>query len=247
MLIGRLPSSAFKLDLKITAVIMLIGAVLLAAGAFELASIIGPSDRAQYFMQLRAGLGVAAIVLLVTGSAVLHFNRADVTGVTKVTDFTKVTDATDVIDAADAADPAGDSDSRAGVIASSLGWCVMLLVMVYASIALAPVYSGFTLVSTLAKQASNAPIYSVDTYDQSLPFYLRRTVTLVKYRGELDYGLRRDPARGIADMDQFLVRWRNQPTALAIMETDIYDSFKERNVSMKELGRDARRIVVGHP
>ncbi|MFT4101673.1 MAG: hypothetical protein QM674_11670 [Burkholderiaceae bacterium] len=41
----------------------------------------------------------------------------------------------------------------------------------------------------------STPIYSVDTYDQTLPFYLRRPVTLVAYVDEFETGLRRELVR----------------------------------------------------
>jgi len=58
---------------------------------------------------------------------------------------------------------------------------------------LAPIYSGIDLAKALPPADREAPLYSVRTYDQSLTFYLQRTVMLVGYRGELDYGLRRAP------------------------------------------------------
>ena len=36
------------------------------------------------------------------------------------------------------------------------------------------------------------PFYSVDTYDQTLPFYLKRTVTMVAYKDELGFGISRN-------------------------------------------------------
>ncbi len=59
----------------------------------------------------------------------------------------------------------------------------------------------------LPEEARTAPFYSLRTYDQSLTFYLRRTVTLVAYRGELDYGLRHAPGAGMADVEEFVRAW----------------------------------------
>ena len=44
------------------------------------------------------------------------------------------------------------------------------------------------------------PIFAVQAYQQSLPFYLQRPVVLVDYRDEFDLGLTRDPHRGIATL-----------------------------------------------
>ena len=43
------------------------------------------------------------------------------------------------------------------------------------------------------------PFYSVGTYDQTLDFYLGRTVTLVQFRDELDFGLQQEPQLAIPD------------------------------------------------
>jgi 4-amino-4-deoxy-L-arabinose transferase-like glycosyltransferase len=54
-----------------------------------------------------------------------------------------------------------------------------------------------------AAGGAGPPIYSVQSYQQSLPFYLRQEVILVDYRDEFDLGLREDPRRGIATLQEF--------------------------------------------
>jgi hypothetical protein len=43
----------------------------------------------------------------------------------------------------------------------------------------------------------------VDTYDQSLQFYLKRTTTMVAYRDELGFGIEQEPQKFIADIAGF--------------------------------------------
>ncbi len=74
-----------------------------------------------------------------------------------------------------------------------VGWCLSGLLLMRAAAAVAPVYSGVELARALPAVPRDTPIYSVGTYDQTLPFYWRRTVTLVAYRGELDFGLKHHP------------------------------------------------------
>ena len=80
-----------------------------------------------------------------------------------------------------------------------VGWCLAVLLLVRTASLFAPIYSGIDLAAALPAAERTAPLYSVRTYDQSLTFYLQRTVMLVGYRGELDYGLRRAPDREITD------------------------------------------------
>jgi hypothetical protein len=125
-----------------------------------------------------------------------------------------------------------------------LGWCLAGLLLVQAAAALAPVYSGIELYRALPKIPAGAPIYSVATYDQTLPFYWRRTPRLVAYRGELDFGLERDPGAEEPDIDRFIDRWNAEPDAYAVMDRKTFALFAERRVPMHELARDVNRVLV---
>jgi 4-amino-4-deoxy-L-arabinose transferase-like glycosyltransferase len=124
-----------------------------------------------------------------------------------------------------------------------IGWALSGLLLVRAAAAVAPVYSGIVLARALPAAARNGPIYSVGTYDQTLPFYWRRTLELVAYRGELDYGLGRNPGMEMP-MDAFLERWTALTDACAVMDTKTFDELKGRAVPMRELARDANRVLV---
>src|SRR5208337_4756568 len=123
-----------------------------------------------------------------------------------------------------------------------VGWCLSGLLLMRAAAAVAPVYSGVGLAQALPAGAKNAPIYSVGTYDQTLPFYWRRSVALVAYRGELDYGLRYDPGAEMASVAEFIERWTDESDAYAVMEKALYVNLEKRGVPMREVGRDANRV-----
>jgi 4-amino-4-deoxy-L-arabinose transferase-like glycosyltransferase len=132
--------------------------------------------------------------------------------------------------------------TRAGVFLG-VGWCLAWLLLTRASGLMAPVFSGVNL-AALPAADRDAPLYSVGTYDQSLTFYLRRTVTLVEYRGELDYGLRKAPDAGIADLAEFLRRWSAPARAFAVMDKNMFDDLNSRGVPMRLIARDAERVLV---
>jgi hypothetical protein len=96
----------------------------------------------------------------------------------------------------------------------------------------------------LSAAEREAPLYSVRTYDQTLTFYLRRTVTLVAYRGELDYGLRQAPDAEIADVAEFLRRWSAPAQAFAVMEKSMFDDLKNRGVPMRLVAHTWNRVLV---
>lgn len=111
--------------------------------------------------------------------------------------------------------------------------------------ALAPIYSARTVAQALAPLASpDVPVYSVGFYQQSLPFYLNRTVRLVAYRGEMDFGLRHEPGAGIPDLPTFATLWRSKDQALAVMQIKDYDKLAAAGLPMRVIYRDPRRVAV---
>ncbi len=126
-----------------------------------------------------------------------------------------------------------------------VGWCLGVLLLVRAASAVGPIYSGYSLAAALPPEVPHdVPIYSVATYDQSLPFYLSRTVRLVGVRGELDYGLRHAPADAELGLAQFVQIWSATDQAYAIMEPDLFDELKSAGVPMRETHRDMQRVLV---
>jgi 4-amino-4-deoxy-L-arabinose transferase-like glycosyltransferase len=136
--------------------------------------------------------------------------------------------------------------TRAGVFLG-VGWCLAGLLLMRTATQLAPIYSGIDLAKALPPADRDAPLYSVRTYDQSLTFYLQRTVMLVGYRGELDYGLRRTPNGEIADVDEFLRLWDSQTRAYAVMDKRTFSNFKERGVPMRNVGQNVGQVMVARP
>jgi 4-amino-4-deoxy-L-arabinose transferase-like glycosyltransferase len=135
------------------------------------------------------------------------------------------------------------SANRAAVVLG-VGWSLAVLLLVRAATLVAPIYSGIDLAAALPAADRSAPLYSIRTYDQSLTFYLQRTVMLVGYRGELDYGLRKAPDREIADVDAFLTLWNAKSKAYAVMDKRTFDNFKERGVPMRTVGQNVGEIMV---
>jgi 4-amino-4-deoxy-L-arabinose transferase-like glycosyltransferase len=94
---------------------------------------------------------------------------------------------------------------------------------------------------------AGVPFYSVRMYDQTLPFYLDRTVTLVQYRDEFSFGLDHEPDKSVPSEAEFKRRWTTDTDAFAIMEPDIYESLREAGWPMTEVARDTRRVIVRKP
>ena len=88
------------------------------------------------------------------------------------------------------------------------------------------------------------PFYSVASFDQSVPFYLGRPVTLVGYKDELAPGIAAEPGKYVASVEEFLGRWDGHFEAFAIMTPHFYEQLKEQGLPGRVLARDARRIIV---
>ena len=89
--------------------------------------------------------------------------------------------------------------------------------------------------------------YSVRTLDHTVPFYLGKTMTMVEFADELEFGVKQEPDLWLPNLDAFLARWASDPTAYALMVPEQYDELQRLGVPMQEVGRDSRRVVVKHP
>jgi 4-amino-4-deoxy-L-arabinose transferase-like glycosyltransferase len=124
------------------------------------------------------------------------------------------------------------------------GWCLAGLLLMRAAGVVAPLYSGVTLARAVDAVPPEVPTYSIGLYDQTLPFYWRHTFKLVAYRGELDFGLRRDPGAEIPSVAEFVDEWRRLPEGFAVMERTMFDHLEGEGVPMREIARDVHRVLV---
>jgi 4-amino-4-deoxy-L-arabinose transferase-like glycosyltransferase len=114
--------------------------------------------------------------------------------------------------------------------------------------ALGPARSTYGLARQIRPYLANdTEVYAVQLYPQALPFYLGRTLTLVDYRGELAFGLAREPHRGIATLDEFEQRWKTGHDAIAVMAKETFDAFQSARLPMAVIATDARRVAVRKP
>jgi len=215
ILIALLPPGTLKRDFRNTAAVTAIAGAALLYASFHWPALVASSDRGAYFLPLEKPVRQIAALLMVTGAFVLVQRSRD----------------------------AARDATRASIFLGA-GWCLAWLLLVRAAALVAPIYSGIDLAAAFPAAAGDAPLYSVGTYDQTLPFYLRRTVTLVKFRGELDYGLKHAPNAEIADLDDFISLWTAQSSAFAVMDIGTFKNLVERGVPMRNLGQNVQRVLV---
>lgn len=113
---------------------------------------------------------------------------------------------------------------------------------------LAPERSAYFIAEAIRDQIKpEVPFYSVKMYEQTLPFYLKRTLTLVDYTDELKFGTEREPERWISTFEEFAKAWDKDTRAAAIFPVYEEPRVKNLHLSMKEIYRDSQYIVVIKP
>ena len=133
---------------------------------------------------------------------------------------------------------AGWLASRRGVLPATglatLGSLVLVSALLAAANQLPRQVNLMALVAaTASRLGPDTALYCVDDYEQSIPFYLRRTCTLVGYRGELDFGLQQEPSRWIPDLQQFAARWQGEADAVALIRSESFATLSRMGLPMR--------------
>ncbi len=137
---------------------------------------------------------------------------------------------------------------RQGILAAAFGGLILAQGVITGHEALSPTSSTWTLAQQVKPyDKPSIPFYSVSVYDYSLSFYLQRTMTLVNYLDEMEFGIAQEPAKALPTMEAFYRAWREQPEALAITSLDVYPQLVAAGLPMQVIAKDAGYIVVRKP
>jgi hypothetical protein len=94
---------------------------------------------------------------------------------------------------------------------------------------------------------ADTPVYSVGEFRHSLPFYLDRTVTIVAYTGEFEFGMSQEPGRNAASQAEFVRHWSERRGAVAFVEPRLLESLRRDGLTGPVVASDSRSVVVVHP
>ncbi len=92
--------------------------------------------------------------------------------------------------------------------------------------------------------APSDPVFAVGGYDQTIPFYLGRPVTLAAYRGEFDLGLSQEPWRGVQTLPDFSRRWESLPQAHAWVVDSAWDALTATQFEYRLLVRSGQWRLI---
>lgn len=131
------------------------------------------------------------------------------------------------------------------VAALCAAWFGAAIAITVGAFAVQELFSARDLAALIRREASaEVPLYSVQNYQQSLPFYLKRTLILVDYRDEFSLGLRQAPDAGIPSLDEFRVLWLASSEALAVMPRATRARLSDAGLPMREVGCFADRLCL---
>lgn len=135
--------------------------------------------------------------------------------------------------------------SLRAVAATGLGALLLTQIAVFGASDLPGMQEDVRLVQELQPLAAGFQhFYCVNTYIQTVPFYLRRPCTLVAYRGELDFGLTLQPELGIDRLADFVPVWQRDRSALALVRPSAYRELLALGAPMRVIYTSRSFIVV---
>lgn len=90
----------------------------------------------------------------------------------------------------------------------------------------------------------NVNIFAINLFDYSLPYYLKRNITVVGFKGNMEFGIGREPDKWVSGELEFLPLWLEAKQALAILSLHTYQAWQKHKMPMKVIYQSPRRIVV---
>jgi 4-amino-4-deoxy-L-arabinose transferase-like glycosyltransferase len=141
--------------------------------------------------------------------------------------------------------------SRAGAAVGALalaGFAGTMIAMLGYRV-LAPYYSAAQVIAEARPQLDpDAPFYAVEAYDHTVPWYLRRTVTMVAYKDELAVEIGWTPQKFLPDLASFARAWRADRHAGALFATRDLAAFRRQyDLPMQVVARGALYTIVRKP
>ena len=111
---------------------------------------------------------------------------------------------------------------------------------------LAPLNSGYDFARKLAPLLQPTDrLYCLGMYDQTLPFYLKRTCTLVDYEDEMHFGLEQEPALRGPQRADFLARFPAARHVVVILSPATYGEL--RHLPHRLLVLDREHVAITPP
>jgi 4-amino-4-deoxy-L-arabinose transferase-like glycosyltransferase len=136
-------------------------------------------------------------------------------------------------------------DGEAGPAWATAASAILAWQCLLSAFAELPERSSYKLVTTVKPLIRpETHLYTIGQYRETLSPYLGRTMDVVDFEGELQFGLSEEPARRLSQKE-FLGRWDRSPDAVAFMAPELFDAWQSRGMQGKVLGGDNQTLVIG--
>lgn len=87
-------------------------------------------------------------------------------------------------------------------------------------------------------------LFSVGQYRETISPYLQRTLTLVEFEGELEFGLHAEPGKQMATAADFVTRWNSSTDAVAFFGPKVWDAYRHRGLPGRVIAADNYTVAV---
>ena len=132
-----------------------------------------------------------------------------------------------------------------GVLALTIGTMTGLELFERGFEYISPIYSGYAVSESIKPHLKpDTRLYSVGNYEQTLPFYLKRTLTLVDYVDEFEMGQKREPEKWIPKQSDFALAWNAPGPAIAIIPPRDVDKIRALGIDFDVIHQDPRRAAI---
>jgi 4-amino-4-deoxy-L-arabinose transferase-like glycosyltransferase len=132
-----------------------------------------------------------------------------------------------------------------GVLFMSIGTMIGVELIERGYEQISPLQSGANLAQSIRYfLRPETRLYAVEIYDQSLPFYLKRTLTLVNYVDEFELGESSEPDKWIRRLEDFPAAWSAPGPAIAIIQPGHLEKIQALGLVFEIIHRDPRRIAI---
>jgi hypothetical protein len=110
----------------------------------------------------------------------------------------------------------------------------------------------FSIASTVAalpeRPGADVPVFAVDMYDHTLPWSLKRTVTMVGYRDELGDAVDWERDKFVPDLMSFASRWNAAAQAWAILPVGEAEKLpRELGIRAQVMARGPQYAILKKP
>ncbi len=125
-------------------------------------------------------------------------------------------------------------------LAAILGWQVLMS----AFAVVAPSHTSHAMMQLVRPLVGpDTALYSLGQYRETVSPYLGRTLQIVAFKGELEFGLNEEPQKDMT-MEQFVERWDAAGDAVAFFDPGLWEQWRRRGLPGRVIAADPHTIIV---